>query len=118
MSPRTSSAAKGGAWPGGTGSLASLLQFVDADAGASFVEVGAGQFATVLTRVEAASALLATHLGDAPVPPEHGGPLRLIVPGADCYTSIKWVDHIEVLRAPHPDRAREIALARIGIDRR
>ena len=32
-----------------------------------------------------------------PLPPQHGFPLRLIVPGWYGMTSVKWLEHIEVL---------------------
>jgi DMSO/TMAO reductase YedYZ molybdopterin-dependent catalytic subunit len=94
-------------------SLATLLEAAGADESAAWIEVASGSFATSLPREEALRELLATHLGDAVLQPEHGGPVRLVVPGADCYTSIKWVDRIEVLARPSRDRAREIALARL-----
>lgn len=80
---------------------------------AAHVEVASGEFATQVSAADARHALLATHLNGAPIPREHGGPLRLVVPGADCYTSVKWVSRIEVLDAPREDRARAIALARL-----
>lgn len=92
--------------------LARLLELVDTG-DAAHVEVASGGFATQLTGDEARSALLATHLGGEPIARPHGGPLRLIVPGADCYTSVKWVERIEVLGTPREDTARAIALARL-----
>ncbi len=95
-------------------SLATVLEVTGADPNAPFVQVSAGGFSTALTRADAERALLATDLGDQPLPHEHGGPVRLVVPGADCYTSVKWVDHIEVRQAPGEDTARVIALARVA----
>lgn len=95
-------------------SLATVLDLVDADPEAPFVQVSAGDFRTPLSRSQAERALLATHIGDAPLPPEHGGPVRLLVPGADCYTSVKWVNHIELRRSPGDDTAQQIALERLG----
>jgi DMSO/TMAO reductase YedYZ molybdopterin-dependent catalytic subunit len=38
--------------------------------------------------------LLATHVNGVPLPPEHGGPLRLVVPFLQGYKSVKWVDSV------------------------
>lgn len=40
--------------------------------------------------------LLATHLNGSPLPPEHGYPLRLVVPGRYGMKSSKWLTRIEV----------------------
>jgi DMSO/TMAO reductase YedYZ molybdopterin-dependent catalytic subunit len=43
------------------------------------------------------STLLATHLDGAPLAPEHGYPLRLVVPSLYAWKSVKWVRAIEYL---------------------
>jgi DMSO/TMAO reductase YedYZ molybdopterin-dependent catalytic subunit len=43
--------------------------------------------------------LLATHLDGAPLTPEHGYPLRLVVPSLYAWKSVKWVRAIEYLTA-------------------
>jgi hypothetical protein len=40
--------------------------------------------------------MLADTLGGEPLPPEHGGPLRLVVPVQLGYKNVKWVDRLEV----------------------
>jgi DMSO/TMAO reductase YedYZ molybdopterin-dependent catalytic subunit len=68
----------------------------------------------------AAEVLVAWAMNDAPLPPDHGAPLRLVVPGWYGMASVKWLARIEVLTAPYvgqfqttsyqfewPDRARE-----------
>lgn len=94
--------------------LSDVLAAAGAEGEGIWVEVASGEFATVLARDEADRAILAVSLGGTALPREHGGPLRLIVPGADCYTSVKWVDRIDVTYEQRPDRAKAIALARIG----
>lgn len=44
--------------------------------------------------------LLAWEMNGAPLPPEHGAPLRLVVPGWYGMASVKWVSRIAVLTEP------------------
>ncbi len=46
------------------------------------------------------STLLAFEMNGAPIPPEHGGPLRLVVPGWYGMASVKWVARIEASTQP------------------
>jgi sulfane dehydrogenase subunit SoxC len=46
--------------------------------------------------------LLAYEVNGVPLPPQHGFPLRLVVPGWYGMTSVKWLDRITLLDAPHP----------------
>ncbi|MEZ6093833.1 MAG: molybdopterin-dependent oxidoreductase [Pirellulaceae bacterium] len=41
--------------------------------------------------------LIATHANGQPIPVEHGGPIRNIVPGKYFYKSVKWLERIELL---------------------
>ncbi len=93
--------------------LATLLDAAGVAAGARSVQASAGEFSVPLTLEQARSALLATQLDDKPLAREHGWPVRLVVPGADCFTSIKWLDRIELRAEPGPNTAREIALGRL-----
>jgi DMSO/TMAO reductase YedYZ molybdopterin-dependent catalytic subunit len=45
-------------------------------------------------------ALLAYAMNGEPLPPEHGHPMRLIVPGWYAVASVKWLTGIEVIGAP------------------
>lgn len=51
----------------------------------------------IFTFDELAQAFLATHMNGAPLPPDHGAPLRLLVPGWFGCTAIKWVDRITLV---------------------
>ncbi len=46
--------------------------------------------------------VLADSLGGAPLPPKHGGPIRLVVPDQLGYKSVKWVTRMEVTNASRP----------------
>lgn len=47
-------------------------------------------------------ALLATHADGAPLTPEHGGPVRLVIPGKYFWKSAKWLRSIELTESDHP----------------
>jgi DMSO/TMAO reductase YedYZ molybdopterin-dependent catalytic subunit len=44
--------------------------------------------------------LLAYEINGVPLPPQHGFPLRLVVPGWYGMTSVKWLERIDVLAEP------------------
>jgi DMSO/TMAO reductase YedYZ molybdopterin-dependent catalytic subunit len=90
-----------------------VLDLVGAPPETQWVQASSGNFSVPVSIDEARRALLATHLGDEPLPPEHGGPLRLVVPGGDCFASIKWLDHLEVCLEAGQNTGKEIALGRL-----
>ena len=53
-----------------------------------------------LGRALAGDVLLADRLGDRPMPPEHGAPLRVVVPGFIGARSVKWLGRISVREQP------------------
>ena len=53
-----------------------------------------------LEDVLAGDAILAYEVNGMPLPPQHGFPLRLVVPGWYGMTSVKWLGRITVLDAP------------------
>jgi DMSO/TMAO reductase YedYZ molybdopterin-dependent catalytic subunit len=52
--------------------------------------------------LEAEGALLATHADGEPLAPEHGWPLRLVVPGKYFWKSAKWLRAIELRATDAP----------------
>lgn len=65
------------------------------------VEGGETQaYARSLPLSERADALLAYGMNGGPLPPQHGFPLRLLVPGWYGMTSVKWLTRITVLDRP------------------
>jgi sulfite oxidase len=63
---------------------------------------------------EAGAALLCDGLDDQPLPLEHGAPWRLVIPGGVCFTSVKWVERLELTAEPGPNDGQRIARARLG----
>lgn len=86
---------------------------------ACFVTVRAGGFVMSLALEEARrpGVLLAYDLDGVPLPVEHGGPLRLVVPGRECFYGVKWVERLELAEKP-TETGRAIALGRIPRRRR
>lgn len=79
----------------------------------AYLAVAAGDFRAVMARGDLpADTLLADALDGKPLPREHGGPFRLVVPGGVCYQSVKWVRRIDVQRDGGGDTARTMASAR------
>lgn len=96
--------------------LSSLLARAGPLPSARYAAISAADF-TVAIPLDSGDAslnhiLLATRLNGAPLPPEHGGPCRLVSPGQDCYAGVKWVDTIALAAAMPPATARTIAQAR------
>lgn len=58
-----------------------------------------------------AGAFLATHMNGVPLPPDHGEPVRLMVPGWYGCCNIKWVDGLNFVdeTAPATSQMREFA---------
>ena len=94
--------------------LIAILALAEMRAEARWVQASAGEFSIPIPIQDAAKVLLATHLGPEALPNEHGGPMRLVVPGADCFTSIKWLDHLELRAEAGANTGRTIALGRLS----
>ena len=52
-----------------------------------------------LDLVTAPQTMLADTLNLEPLPPKHGGPVRLVVPAQLGYKNVKWVERIEITKA-------------------
>jgi len=94
--------------------LETVLSLAEPSPGARYVQASAGIFSISLQRDAVAHVLLAIHLDSTAIPPEYGGPVRLIVPGGDCFMNIKWLDHLELRNEPGPNTAKTIALGRLA----
>lgn len=82
-----------------------VLERVKLKAGAGYVLVHAEQGFTAnvpLADLDREEVLLATHHDGQPLSPDHGYPLRLIVPHLYAWKSVKWVRGIEFLDQDAP----------------
>lgn len=97
-------------WEGA--SLAELLQVVRPLPDARYAEVSAADYSVIVPLTDSKHALLANRLNDDALPEEHGGPCRLVLAGAACYASIKWVDRIRLTADRGEETAQQIASQR------
>jgi sulfane dehydrogenase subunit SoxC len=103
---------------GGT-ALAPLLEEVGASHHAiellfsaldSGIEGGEAQsYERALPIQEAREAILAYDMNGAPLPPQHGFPLRLVVPGWYGMQNVKWLTRISVLEEPYTGFQNSVA---------
>jgi sulfane dehydrogenase subunit SoxC len=74
--------------------------FTGLDRGVEGGEEQAYARSLVLDEALRSEAILAYEVNGAPLPPQHGFPLRLVVPGWYGMTSVKWLARISLLDAP------------------
>ena len=86
-----------------------LVSGLDHEASAAGTSIPGASW--IFARADLDRALLATRMNGAPLPPNHGAPVRLIVPGWYGCACIKWVDRIEIVAddAPATTQMREFA---------
>jgi DMSO/TMAO reductase YedYZ molybdopterin-dependent catalytic subunit len=92
--------------------LADVLALAEPLPAARYVRVGAGPYVAPVPLAEAVAALLADELNGEPLSIEHGAPWRLVLPGGACYTSVKWLDRLELTAEPGEHTAQRLAGAR------
>lgn len=95
--------------------LSDVLDAAGPEPGAEWVQASFGDFSLPLPLAKTTGALLALTLNGAPFPLDHGAPVRLMIPGGECFTSVKWLAHLELRAEPDENSARRIALTRIGL---
>ena len=94
--------------------LREVLDLAGVRSDAHWLQASAGPFSVPLPEEVWETALLALRLGDEDLPVEHGGPVRLVIPGQACFTSVKWLDHLELRATAGTNSAEEIALGRLA----
>jgi DMSO/TMAO reductase YedYZ molybdopterin-dependent catalytic subunit len=86
--------------------LVDLAQRADVDPRAAAFQLrsfdGAYTESLTIEQARATGAIAAYSMLDAPVTREHGGPVRLYVPGMFGYKSIKWLSRIELVAQAEP----------------
>jgi DMSO/TMAO reductase YedYZ molybdopterin-dependent catalytic subunit len=84
----------------GVGEGAAEILFTGVDRGIDGGIEQSYQRALTLEEAFRDEVLLAYEMNGAPLPPQHGFPLRLVVPGWYGMTSVKWLAEIDVLDEP------------------
>jgi DMSO/TMAO reductase YedYZ molybdopterin-dependent catalytic subunit len=69
-----------------------------------------------LSLADAEGALLAYEMNGEPLPPQHGFPLRLVVPGWYGMTNVKWLARITLLDEPYAGYQNSVAYRMYGAD--
>ncbi len=100
------------AWTGWR--LADVLALASPLPDARWVRVLSGEYAVPLPLPDCQSGLLAQQLGGQPLAREQGGPWRLVVPDGSCFTSVKWVERLELTAEPGEESGRAIARDRLS----
>ncbi|MCV0403247.1 MAG: sulfite oxidase [Chloroflexi bacterium] len=86
------------------GESARTLVFTGADAGTVKPDGTIPyQFDLPIAEVALADPILASTMNGEPLPPEHGYPLRLVVPGHYGMRSVKWLTRIDAVEDSRPD---------------
>ena len=92
--------------------LSDLVALAEPAPEARFVYVKAGPYGVPVALEDADGVLLCDRLNGVPLAVDQGGPWRLVVPGSRYFTSVKWVDRLEVTAEPPDNSAERIARAR------
>ncbi|MGI9148157.1 MAG: molybdopterin-dependent oxidoreductase [Chloroflexota bacterium] len=94
--------------------LADVLATAEPKEAARFVRVCSGAYTISLPLSHTVGVLLCDTLNGLRLPIEHGGPWRLLVPGGQCFSSVKWVDRLELTADERPSTGERIARQRLG----
>jgi DMSO/TMAO reductase YedYZ molybdopterin-dependent catalytic subunit len=79
---------------------AAEIVFAGADAGTAGGKTARFERSLPVDRALDGDVLLATAMNGEPLPPDHGSPLRLVVPGAYGMASVKWLARIAAVDHP------------------
>ena len=93
------------------GATAVLVKGIDHDFQRSQRSAPGASWVFPLDSLDALGAFLATGMNGHPVPPDHGAPVRLAVPGWYGCSWIKWVDEIRLVDADAPATSQMLEFA-------
>jgi len=95
--------------------LSALLRRVQPTADTVWINIhSADGYATSIPIDLSSDALLATHLNGRQLPPEHGFPLRLVLPSHYGYKQPKWITHIVPGATPVSSPSEQIGWSPAG----
>ena len=92
--------------------LTDVLALAEPLPAAAYVRVSSGGYAVPIAMADAASALLCEEFDGKRIKAGQGGPWRLLLPDRECFTSVKWVDRLELASEPGEASGEQIARAR------
>lgn len=93
--------------------LADVIALANPLPSARYVRVHAGNYAVPVSLDEAAVALVCDEMDGRALTAAHGAPWRLLVPGRECFTSVKWVDRLELTAQAGERTGEHIARGRL-----
>lgn len=93
--------------------LADVLAIARPTIDALWVRVCSGEYAVPVPLAGSEAVILADELNGEALTLEHGAPWRLIVPAGACFSSVKWVERLELAATPGPTSGEELARARL-----
>lgn len=93
--------------------LTEVLAQAGAEGRANWAQASSADFSWPMPLADAGRALLALDLNGEALTEAHGAPVRLVVAGGDCFTSIKWLDRLELCARPLANTAERIARSRL-----
>jgi len=93
--------------------LADVVALAQPLPSARYVRVHAGDYIIPVALNDSPTIFLCDEMNGRPLAAAHGAPWRLLVPSGACFTSVKWVDRLEVTSAPGENAGEHIARARL-----
>jgi DMSO/TMAO reductase YedYZ molybdopterin-dependent catalytic subunit len=93
--------------------LSDVLTLVQPLPTARFVRAGSGTWVVPVDLARSTATFICDELNSEPLSIEQGAPWRLVVSGGACYTSVKWLDHLELTAEAGKNDSRRLAMTRL-----
>jgi len=94
-----------------SGATAVLVGGVDHDGQQAADSMPGASWVFPLASLDGLGAFLATRMNGVPLPPDHGAPVRLVVPGWYACSWIKWVNEIRLVGPDEPATSQMVEFA-------